>query len=188
MKKEESGSPDLKKAISILKSGGVVIFPTDTVYGIGCVYNNTRAVKRIYTIKGRDKSQPFPVLVSEIGQVEKIAEISDYAKDLMKKHWPGGLTIILRVFDLAKAWKSVGFRQPDSDIVKAITKEVGPIIGTSANFHNQPTPKSYNELDPKFTKLADFVIKGECKLGEQSTVVDATVDPPKVLRQGAVRI
>lgn len=181
---EESKSKSITRAIEASKSGGVVIFPTDTVYGIGCVFDNEIAVERIYKIKGTKKSQPFPILVSNINQVTEIAEMSDYARELIDKHWPGGLTIILPAGS-----KKIGFRMPNSDIVRSIIEKVGkPIVGTSANFHGQPAPKSYEELDPNFTKLADFVLAGECKLSQESTVVDVTVSPPIILRQGAVRL
>lgn len=177
-------------AAQILKSGGVVIFPTDTVYGIGCRFDNKKAIDRIYQFKGTQKSQPFPTLVSRVDQVEKLAIINSRARQLMKKHWPGALTIILRSRNPNPAkTEKIGFRMPDSDLVRKLIDEVGvPIIGTSANFHTHPTPKSYEELDPKFTKLADLVIKGECQRGVESTVVDTTVSPIAILRQGAVHI
>lgn len=183
-------SRDLNKAAQILKSGGVVIFPTDTVYGIGCRADDQKAVERIHRIKGTQKSQPFPTLVSSIGQVEELAEINPQAKELMDKHWPGGLTIIMLSshpeLDSGSVPK-IGFRMPDSDLVRNLIEKVGyPIIGTSANFHRHPTPKSYEELDPDFIKHVDFVIKGECIGGIESTVVDTTTSPIKILRQGAI--
>ncbi len=195
---------NINKAVSILKSGGVVIFPTDTVYGIGCRFDDKKAVDRIYQIKGTSQNQPFPILVSDIKQVAKLAKISKVAKSLMDKHWPGALTIILPIKpDLSTYHKpglkqlhkpglnqyKIGFRMPNSALVRLIIDKVGkPIIGTSANFHGHPTPKSYEELDPDFIKLVDYVIKGKCKGGVESTVADATVNPPKILRLGAVRI
>lgn len=189
----------LKKAAQFLKNGGVVIFPTDTVYGIGCRFDDKRAVKRIYQIKRTPKSQPFPILVSNIKQVDKIVKVNNIAKELIKKYWPGGLTIILpsrhpksRVYRGAKdltAAAKIGIRMPNSDLTRLLIDQVQvPIIATSANFHGQPTPNSYGELDPKLIKLVDYVIKGDCKYQQESTVVDATVDPPKVLRHGAVKL
>ena len=201
LSESEGPSP---KAVQVLKSGGVVIFPTDTVYGIGCRFDDKKAVDRIYQIKGTSQNQPFPILVSDIKQVAKLAKISKVAKSLMDKHWPGALTIILPIKpDLSTYHKpglkqlhkpglnqyKIGFRMPNSALVRLIIDKVGkPIIGTSANFHGHPTPKSYEELDPDFIKLVDYVIKGKCKGGVESTVADATVNPPKILRLGAVRI
>lgn len=176
----------IEKAIRVLKNGGIVIFPTDTVYGIGCRIDNRAAVDRIYQIKNTPKDQPFPVLISSVDQLRKYAKITKQAENLIKKHWPGALTIILQS---KKSKEQIGFRMPDSSVIKALVEGVGmPIIGTSANFHKSAPPKTYEELDSNFTKLADFVLKGECKLGKESTVVDATGDVPKILRQGAITL
>jgi len=173
-------------AVDILKSGGIVIFPTDTVYGIGCRFDDQKAIARLYQIKGTPQNQPFPILVSNINQVKKLATITKIGQILIDKYWPGALTIILPTF--VKGQK-IGFRMPKSDLVKSLIDQIGiPIIGTSANFRGQKAVKNYQELDPKIIKLADLVIKGECKKGIESTVVDATFDPPKILRQGAVTL
>ena len=185
MREEKLQSKDLTKAADVLKSGGLLIFPTDTVYGIGSIFDNKKAVDRIYKVKGRQKSQAFPILVSDTEQVKKIAVINPTAKKLIKKFWPGGLTVILE----SKSSGKLGFRMPNSDIVRNLIKAVGkPIIGTSANFHGKPTPKSFDELDKKFTQQADMVLIGDCLLSIESTVVDTTVSPPEILRQGAVKI
>lgn len=198
---EESQSKEIEKAAQILKNGGVIIFPTDTVYGIGCWFDSKQAVNRIYQIKGTPKDQPFPILVSNIKQVEALAEIPDIARELMQKYWPGGLTIILpglstyfkpglkQLHKPGLEHAKLGFRMPDSSLVMTLIEKAGkPIIGTSANFHGATAPKSFEELDPEFIKLADYVLKGECKLGVESTVVDVTFNPPKILRQGAVSL
>ena len=192
-----------RDAAKILKAGGVVIFPTDTVYGIGCRYDNKESIDRLYRIKKTPQSQPFPILVSSVNQVRKLAKVPKAAEKLIKKYWPGALTIILftrhpererRIcLDSSGAPQNdtskVGFRIPNSKVTLDLIDTVGvPIIGTSANFHGQIAPKSFKELDPKIIKLADFVVKGKCKGRVESTVVDATVDPPKILRQGAVMI
>lgn len=176
----------LKKASEILKSGGVVIFPTDTVYGIGCRFDLPGSVNRIRQIKGTPREQSFPVLVASASQVKKIAIINPQAKKLIDKYWPGGLTIIMK---LRKENGKIGFRLPSSSVAKSLIRKVGvPIIGTSANFHGKPAPKSYQDLDPEFIKLADYVVKGKCEGGIESTVVDTTVNPPKILRQGAIKL
>ena len=184
MKKQE------ELALKILNGGGVIIFPTDTVYGIGCRFTGRDAIDRIHKIKGTPKTQQFPILVSNADQVEKLAIVNINARDLIKKYWPGGLTIILssRHPELVSGSKKIGFRQPDSTLINNLTENVGPIIGTSANFHGDPTPRSYEELNPQFIKLADFVIKGKCKKGIESTVVDLTTNKIEVLRQGAVKL
>lgn len=177
-----SETKDLSSAAEILKNGGVVIFPTDTVYGIGCRYDDKDAVDRIYKIKSRSNSQPFPVLVSSVKQVERLVIITPSARELIEKYWPGGLTILLKTKDNQK----IGFRMPDHQEILSMINLVGvPIIGTSANFHGQPPPASFKKLDPKLIKLADFVLKGKSGGGIESTVVDITTGKIKILRQGA---
>ncbi len=194
-KQEKSRSKDHKKvedpeqsrrAAEILKNGGVVIFPTDTIYGIGCRYDDKNAVDRIYKIKSRSKNQPFPILVSSIEQVKQLATITQAAQELIEKYWPGGLTIVLNP---KEGSQKIGFRMPRSTLIGLLINLLGkPIIGTSANFHGQKSPASFEELDPKIIKLADFAIRGSCKKGTESTVIDATINPPKIIRLGAVKI
>lgn len=174
------------KAVSVLKNGGIVIFPTDTVYGIGCRFDNKDSLDRIHKIKKSPQNQPFPILVSSKNQVRKLAKTNKLGEKLMEKYWPGGLTIILK----AKSKdQKIGFRMPDSDLVKSLISKLGvPIIGTSANFYGQKSSTNFEELNPKFIKQVDFVIKGKCQKGIESTVVDATINPPKILRQGVVEI
>lgn len=187
MKKQEGLKyQEIKKAAQIIKNGGIVIFPTDTVYGIGCRFDDIDAVNKLYRIKNTPENQPFPILVSGIDQVKKIAKISEIANDLIHRHWPGGLTIILPAKNDSK---KIGFRMPKSKLLLLIIKKVGvPIIGTSANFHGANTSAKFEDLDPKLIKLADYVIKGECLGKVESTVVDATVAPPKILRRGVVNL
>lgn len=185
MKKQEGlQSKEIKKAAQILKRGGIVIFPTDTVYGMGCCFDNQKAKERLYKIKGTPKSQPFPILVSSIGQVKALAKITKIASRLIHEYWPGGLTILLSA---KRDSLRIGFRMPNSQLLLSIIEEVGvSIIGTSANFHDAKTPTRFEELDPRLVELADYVIKGRCQGRIESTVVDATVGPFKILRRGAV--
>lgn len=174
------------QAVQVLKNGGIVIFPTDTVYGIGTRPDISEAVEKIYRIKKTSQAQKFPILVSTIDQVESYAEVTDLAKSLMQKYWPGALTLILKKKGSSE---KIGFRMPKSEIVKNLIDRLGvPIIGTSANIHGQKPPLSFEQLDPQIKSKADFVIKGKCKLQKESTVVDATGDSLVVLRQGAIEI
>ena len=183
----------IKKAAAILKNGGVVIFPTDTVYGLGCRFDNRNALDRIYRIKGTPKTQPFPILVSAASQVEKLANLNDVAQKLIEKYWPSALTIVLPGLSTSSKpglnAEKIGFRMPDSSLVQSLIEKVGvPLIGTSANFHGHPASKTYQDLDPDFVKLADFTIKGKCTFGIESTVIDATSDPSRILRKGAISL
>ena len=203
---------DLQKAVKTLKNGGIVIFPTDTVYGIGCRFDDQKAIEKLYKIKETPKTQSFPILVSSVSQVEKLAKVNPIAQDLIDKYWPGALTIILpsrhpeyfvytqyklerRIYSDSSRVRlgqndtsKVGFRMPDSDLIRSLIDKVGvPIVGTSANFHGKPAPKNFGQIDPELIKLADFAIKGKCPGGIESTVVDATFNPPKILREGAIK-
>lgn len=177
---------DIKKAAAILKNGGIVIFPTDTVYGIGCIYNNKEGLVKIYKIKNRPRNLPFPILVSSIKEAESITNMNKLANSLVQKYWPGSLTIITRSHDKKS---KIGIRMPNSEIALSLIKEVGkPIIGTSANFHDQESVSDFKSLDPKLVKLADYVLKGKCEKGIESTVVDTTGGKIKTIRHGAVQL
>lgn len=181
---ETSQLKEIEKAANVLRKGGVVIFPTDTVYGIGCRFDNSDAVERIKNIKG--SKQNFPVLIANFKEAHQIAKVNNIALNLAQKYWPGALTIILK---RQSGNGKIGIRIPNHKIVMLLIDKLGfPIVGTSANFHGQKPPTSYEELDPKIISLADFVIKGKCKEKTESTVVDATTTPVKILRKGAVTV
>jgi len=188
---------DLYKITEIFRKGGVVIFPTDTAYAIGCRIDNKAAIKRLFKIKNRPEGQATPVLVDSISMAEKYL-LSPIPKDVrffMRKYWPGGLTIIYPCkikkvpFLVRGGGKTLGVRMPDHKLVLSIIKNIGvPILGSSANFHGLPTPYTFDSLDKKLIKLADWVIKGRCQTGRVSTVVDCSDTSWKILRQGALRI
>lgn len=185
-KKEGLKFQEIKKAAKILKNSGIVIFPTDTVYGIGCRFDDRQAIERLYQIKKTPRTQHFPILVSDVDQVKKLAKITRIASRLIHQYWPGGLTILLST---KRDSHKIGFRMPNSPLLLSIIEKVGvPIVGTSANFHDDKTPTSFDELNLEFKQLADVVIKGKCHLGIESTVVDPTFDPPKIIRVGAIKI
>ncbi|OGD96967.1 threonylcarbamoyl-AMP synthase [Candidatus Curtissbacteria bacterium RIFCSPLOWO2_01_FULL_38_11b] len=179
-----SATRDLEKAAEVLKRGGVVIFPTDTVYGVGCRFDMPQAIARIKNIK--KTSQDFPILISNLNQAHKLAKFTPQAQHLANLYWPGALTIVLQN---KTRDEKIGLRIPDSDIMLEIINKIStPIIGTSANFHGQSVPTSYKELDPNFVKLADYVIKGPCKMAKESTVIDITFIPPRILRKGVIQL
>lgn len=186
MKKlEKSESKNIKKAAEIIKKGGIVIFPTDTVYGIGAKFDDEKAINRIRKIKKTPIGQMYPVLVSNINQAKSLAKLERQAEKLAKKYWPGQLTIVVK----SKSGQKIGLRLPQSDIVNSIIKQSKtPIIGTSANFHGDITPTTYEQLDANFIKLVDFVVKGVCTKKAESTVIDLSSARPKILRQGALKL
>jgi L-threonylcarbamoyladenylate synthase len=187
----------LGEAVKILNQGGIIIFPTDTAFGIGCRIDNEEAIKRLFKIRNRPQSQAVPVLVSDLEMTKKYtAGISENViKNLIKPFWPGALTIVLnakteKVPSLVKGGgETVGVRMPNHSIVLEIIKAVGvPILGPSANFHGENTPYEFKDLNPELISLIDYVVEGECPVQQASTVIDCTKTPWKILRQGAVTV
>jgi L-threonylcarbamoyladenylate synthase len=188
---------DIQQAIKIVKQGGIVIFPTDTAFGIGCRMDDEEAVKRLFSIRKRPETQATSVLISDLKMAEPYLEqvSNEVIEQLMKPHWPGGLTIVLpckveEVSNLIRGGsKTLGVRVPDHLTTLELINGVGvPILGPSANFSGGKTPYSFEELDPELKKLVDYVVPGECHSKLASTVIDCTVEPWKILRQGAVTV
>ncbi|MBI5698856.1 threonylcarbamoyl-AMP synthase [Candidatus Saganbacteria bacterium] len=172
----------LKKAHDVLKSGGVIIFPTETVYGIGTLVSNEPGIKRIYEVKKRPLDKPLQILIADLKQAESLAlDISPKAREVMKKHWPGPLTLVFK----ARSGGSVGIRMPKHDWLLKLIKETGPLAASSANLSGLSEPISAEEVKIDADLLIDG---GKCKLGEASTVIDVSVDPPLILREGRIKI
>ena len=162
-------------------SGGVIIFPTETVYGIGTLASNGKGIKRIYEIKKRSPDKPLQILIADLKQAESLAlDISPKARELMKKHWPGPLTLVFK----ARSGGTVGIRMPKHDWLMKLIKETGPLAATSANLSGESEPVSVQEVKIEADLLVDG---GKCKLGESSTVLDVSVDPPLILREGKLK-
>lgn len=186
----------IQKAIEILNKNGIVIFPTDTAFGIGCRIDNHAAVDRLFTIRRRAATQAMPVLVSSVQMaLAYYFDASDVVRHLMKEYWPGALTIVApckinAIYSpIRGGGKNIGLRMPNHPTILEIIKRVGvPILGPSANFHGDPTPYSTRDLNPELVKLVDYVVPGECSVRQASTVVDCSVTPYKIIRQGAVNI
>lgn len=185
---------DIQKAVRILKDGGIVIYPTDTAFGIGCRIDDANAVDRLFDLRKRPLSQATPVLVSSVAMALSYFESpSDIVRHLMKLYWPGALTIIANCntalvhSPIRGGGTTIGMRQPDHETAVRIIQEVGvPVLGPSANFHGLPTPYTYESLDPELIRLVDYVVPGVGKAGNVSTVVDTTTVPATIIRQGAV--
>lgn len=185
------------EAIEVFKNGGIVIFPTDTAIGIGCRMDNQDAVERLFKIRRRPKAKAVPVLLSNMDMVrEYIKEIPQDVEKLMKKYWPGAITLILqcnevKVPSLVRGGRqTLGVRIPGHKVIREIISRVGvPILGPSANFSGEKTPFKFENVSPKLTSMADYVLKGDEKLGDNvSTVIDCTVTPWKIIRKGAIKI
>jgi len=186
----------IKQAISILKKGGVVAYPTDTVYGLGACMTDTVAVDKIFQVKGRPKGMALPVLLANRTQIEDIVtSLSPAAQRLIDEFFPGALTIILPksafVPDvITGGGGTVAFRIPNHPIPIALIKGIGkPIVGTSANLSGQPSTLTAAEVHTQIGDKIDMVIDGgRCPGGIESTVIDLSGNKPVVRRQGAISI
>ena len=186
----------ITKAVEIVRNGGIIIFPTDTAFGIGCRMDDRRAVDRLFSVRRRPRTHAVPVLVSSIAMaLTYFKDPSPVVRRLMDTHWPGALTIVFTctkndVYSpIRGGLECIGLRMPDHIVPLSLIDGIGmPILGPSANFHSHPTPYTYDSIDPKLKELADFVVPGECRLGIVSTVVDCTDDPFRIVRQGAIAV
>jgi L-threonylcarbamoyladenylate synthase len=188
---------DIQKAIQVLKNGGIVIFPTDTAFGIGCRIDDEKAIKRLFTIRKRPETQATPVLVSSLAMAQNYLQSvpQEVADKLMKPYWPGALTVVLKcktekIPDLVRGGTdTLGVRVPNHVTTLALINGVGiPLLGPSANFHGEATPYAFEALSKDLIEQVDFVVSGECHLRKASTVIDCTQAPWKILRQGAVEV
>jgi L-threonylcarbamoyladenylate synthase len=184
----------LDRAIEILKSGGIVAFPTDTVYGLGGDAFNSEVAERIYRIKQRPRSLPLPVLLADLTQVSAVVDsVPDIALFLMKRFWPGGLTLVLpkaaSLPEIISAGSDkVAIRIPNHIVPLALIHGLGaPIIGTSANISHKPSPLTAQEVEQQLGSEVDLIVDmGRCPGGLESTVVDVTGKTPVILRQGII--
>ncbi|MFA5104292.1 MAG: L-threonylcarbamoyladenylate synthase [Candidatus Margulisiibacteriota bacterium] len=189
--KEVSLTFAVKSAVNILRSGGVIIFPTETVYGIGADFKNKKAVKKIFKLKKRSLSQPLQLLVSDIKQAKKLSKkLSPKVLKIMKNNWPGPLTVVVKknknVPNYVTGVKdTVGLRMPDHLLILEIIKTLGhPISASSANISGKKPPKTAKEAAKYFKRGIDLVIDGgRCKIGRASKVVDTTKRGFNILRK-----
>jgi L-threonylcarbamoyladenylate synthase len=182
------------RAIEILKAGGIVAFPTDTVYGLGGDAFNSEVAERIYSVKQRPRSLPLPILLSDSTQVAAVVDFTpEIARFLMKRFWPGGLTLVLprgaSLPEIISAGSDkVAIRIPNHVVPLTIIHSLGaPIIGTSANISDKPSPVTAQEVEQQLGSKIDLIIDtGRCTGGLESTVVDVTGETPVILRQGII--
>ncbi|MDQ7849134.1 MAG: L-threonylcarbamoyladenylate synthase [Armatimonadota bacterium] len=183
-----------RQAIRLIQEGGLLAYPTDTVYGIGCNAHNNSAVLRVYAVKHRPRSDPLPLLIADREQLaELVAEVPEVAERLMARFWPGALTLILRkgrgVSSLVTAGgEHVAVRLPDHPLPRSLVRGAGvPIVGTSANLHGSISPTTAQHVAFELGDRVDMILDGgRTRHGRESTVVDATMDPPRVVRAGVI--
>ncbi|PIP20566.1 MAG: threonylcarbamoyl-AMP synthase [Candidatus Omnitrophica bacterium CG23_combo_of_CG06-09_8_20_14_all_40_11] len=186
----------LKEAADILADGGLVIIPTETVYGIAANMADARALERLYKIKQRPKDKPFSLLIDTKEKIEDFAQdIPVSAYKLMDKFWPGPLTLILKSRNKPSSCAqglgkdTIGIRMPDDNIALRIIALSGvSVVCPSANISGKPAPVNFPDAIKNLEGLVDFAIDaGNTRLGMESTVVDLTVEPTRILREGAIK-
>ena len=192
--KEDIEYDKLLKPAQIIKNGGLVIFPTETVYGIGTNALNSKAVKKLYEVKKRPYEKPISLLVNSIEMIENIAkDITKLEYELIKNFFPGPLTIILKkkenISNMVTANKeTVGVRMPQNDIALKLIEYAGvPIATPSANISGKPSGTNMKDIMRDFEKKVEYFIdNGSSKIGQASTIVQIIDETPYILRKGAI--
>jgi len=180
----------IRKVVDVLGQGGVIGYPTDTIYGVGCDLFNPEAIEKIHRLKKTEDKKPLSFICSDLKDISRYAFVSNYAYKAMKRLLPGAYTFILKATKLVPKiaqtrQKTVGIRIPDNKICLALVKELGhPIISTSVS---KPGEGLYNdpaEIEERFGKRLDLVIDGGMIVAEHSSIIDLTGEFPKVIRTG----
>ncbi|MCQ2555157.1 MAG: threonylcarbamoyl-AMP synthase [Clostridia bacterium] len=185
---------DLREAGRILKNGGLVAFPTETVYGLGADALNPEAAKKVYLAKGRPSDNPMIVHIQERGEIYSLTDtVSDDVKVLMESFWPGPLTIIVKAKDIIPrvttgGLSTVAVRMPSSEIARKVIRYSGcPIAAPSANLSGKPSPtKGSHCVDDMNGRIDGIILGPDCEVGIESTVIDMTGDSPEILRPGII--
>lgn len=190
----ENGENEIKEAADILRSGGLLGIPTETVYGLGANALDEDAVLHIFQAKGRPQDNPLILHVPDAGWLERYCrEVPEVAYLLAEKFWPGPLTMILPGKDIVPGrttggLSTVGVRCPDHAVTRAIIREAGvPVAAPSGNTSGRPSPTSASDmLEDMDGKIDGIVDGGACRVGVESTIIDLTVSPPQLLRPGGL--
>jgi L-threonylcarbamoyladenylate synthase len=185
----------IARAASVLRKGGLVAFPTDTLYALGADASNAFALQRVFAVKGRGQANPIPLLVADLAMATQvIGDLPEPAVRLAERYWPGPLTLLLPaprgISNLLTADTGrIGLRVPDSRVAQAlILRFGGPVTGTSANRSGDDDPRNADEVVRQLGGCIDLILDGGPVLvGSPSTVVDVSVSPPVIVRQGAVQ-
>jgi L-threonylcarbamoyladenylate synthase len=181
-----------QRALALLKSGGLVAFPTDTVYGLAAYPWNEDAVQRLYHVKQRPKELPIPLLLSDATEIDRVAVLPERCRRLPERFWPGGLTLVLSkkasVSRSVTDRPTVAVRVPDLPLARDIIRHAGGILAvTSANLSGAPSPVTAQDVEEQLGgRIALILDGGPCRAGVPSTVLDCSVSPPVILRHGVI--
>jgi L-threonylcarbamoyladenylate synthase len=184
--------PALDAAERALEGGGLVVLPTDTLYGVAARPDVPGATGRVFEAKRRPRSLTLPILCADLSRAEEVAIIDDRARSLAERFWPGGLSMILRRGDRSGSWDlgddrtTVGVRVPAHDVARAVLWRAGPLAVTSANTSGLPTPRDCEGVREALEEAVEVYLCAGSTGGVASTIVDLTGPEPAVLRHGAV--
>jgi L-threonylcarbamoyladenylate synthase len=192
---EAPSASAMARAALILRQGGLVAFPTDTLYALGADASNLMAVKRIFAAKGRSLRSPIPLLVADLTMaIQLVGELPEAAVRLAGRWWPGPLTLVVTAPPtvcalLTAGTGRIGLRVPDAAVALALIRQFGgPVTGTSANRSGQKDPLNASEVLHQLGDQVNLVLDGGPVVsGAPSTVVDVTISPPAIVRQGPIR-
>ena len=177
-------------ARNVMKKGSIIVYPTDTVYGIGANIFNEKAILKVFSVKKRPKNKPLSICVSRIQDINKIAYMDLETEEVAAKILPGPFTLILKKKNNVSSFLSagsdkIGIRIPDNKICRELSKDF-PITSTSANISGHNIPESSEEVLKQLGSSVDMILDaGVCKHGVPSTVIDMTIYPPEIIRKGA---
>jgi L-threonylcarbamoyladenylate synthase len=194
MKTEIIPAIKIQRALEILRSGGIVAFPTDTVYGVGALAFDNAAIESIYNAKDRPIEKAIPVLIADIDDINLVAdEVPEMARIFASRFWPGPLTCIVpkkRTLPLAVSVTStVAVRIPDHINARALLHAAGPMAVTSANISGQPSPSTAQEVYDQLNRRIPLILDGgKTQGGVPSTLVDCTGEKPVILREGPISL
>lgn len=180
----------IRKATDVLRDGGIIIYPTDTVYGLGCDLSNKRGIEKIYEIKRRNKKRPLSFVCSDLKHISQYALVTDYAYKTMKRFLPGPYTFILEASRLVPKIilpkrPTTGIRVPENEICLALIRELGqPIISTSVQTHDGEDLGDPAIINEHFGRIVDLIIDGGTIVPEPSSVISLVDDTIEVLRIG----
>ena len=180
----------IDQAVQCMKQGGVIAYPTDTMYGIGCDIYNQKAVKRIFQIKNRDKKKPFSFICGDLKNVSQYCLLSNSGYRLMKKCLPGPYTFVLQSLKIVPKimmtkQKTVGIRVPQNEICRQLVESLGnPILSTSAIINDKETPSEAYEVEEILGKQVDVIIDGGTIIPSPSSVISLINDNIEILREG----
>jgi len=191
--KMDCNEKGIEKTWRVIKKGGIAIFPTDKVYGIGCNPYNINAVKKIYEIKSREKIKSLPVLAYSLDIVKEITCIDSFTEKIIKKYWPGPLTLILKLTDKKlkkslKLDKKIAVRIPDSKCTLKLLEKCGLLVGTSANISGNSPYTNPNECIKNIKNYDIFLNGGTITSKGESTIIEIENEKIKMIREGALKI